>query len=54
MYLNKYTKPSRCTLPGFDENFANLCTAKHKSTLVDKKKNELPHKSFVVNAVLYR
>ena len=36
MYLKKCTKPSKCTLPGFDENFSNLCTAKQKSTLVDK------------------
>ena len=26
-----------CTLPGFDVNFDNLCTAKLKSTLVDNK-----------------
>ena len=27
--------PSKCNLPGFSENFAILCTAKLKSTLVD-------------------
>ena len=37
MYLNKCTKPSKCTLPGFDKNFASLCTAKLKSTLEDNK-----------------
>ena len=35
MYLNKCTNPSKCTLPGLDENFSNLCTEKLKSTLVD-------------------
>ena len=37
MYLNKCTNTSKCTLPGFDENFSNLCTSKLKYTLVDKK-----------------
>ena len=41
MYLNKCTKSSKYTLPGFDETFANLCTAKLKPTLVyNKQKNE--------------
>ena len=35
IYLNTFTKPSKCTLPVFDENLASLCTAKHKSTLVE-------------------
>ena len=37
MYLDKCTKPSTCTLPGFDENFYNLCNEKLKSNLVDNK-----------------
>ena len=37
MYLNKVTNSSKFTLPGFYENFANLCTAKLKSTLVYNK-----------------
>ena len=37
MYLNRCTKPSKYTLPGFDDNFANLCTAKLKSNIVDNK-----------------
>ena len=37
MYLNKRTNPSKCTLPGLVDNFANLCTAKLKSNLVDNK-----------------
>ena len=42
MYINICTNPSKCTLPGFSEIFANLCTAKLKSTLVDNKQiNEL-------------
>ena len=36
IYLNKCTKPSKCTLPGFDENVSSLCTDKHKSSLVYK------------------
>ena len=36
IYINKWTKPSKCTLPGFDENNSSLCTEKHKSTLVHK------------------
>ena len=35
MYLNRCTNPSKFTLPGFDGNFANLCTAKLKLTLID-------------------
>ena len=34
MYLNRCTNTSKCNLPGFDENFANLCTEKLKSALV--------------------
>ena len=37
MYLKKITDPSKYTLPGFDENFANLCTLKLKYTHVDNK-----------------
>ena len=29
--------PSKCTLPGFAENFANLCTSKLKYTCVDNR-----------------
>ena len=35
IYLNKCIKPSKCKLPVFYEHISNLCTAKHKSTLVD-------------------
>ena len=35
MYLNRCINTSKCTLPGLAENFANLCTAKIKYTLVD-------------------
>ena len=35
--VEKLTNNSKCTLPGFDENFANLCTEKLKPTLVDNK-----------------
>ena len=37
MYLNKCINTSECTLPGFAETFANLCTEKLKSTLVDNR-----------------
>ena len=37
MYLNKFTNPSKFTLPGFDESVANLGTKKLKSTLADNK-----------------
>ena len=37
MYLNKCTKPSKCTLPGFDKNFSNLCATKLKYNLVEKR-----------------
>ena len=37
MYLNKYANISNCNLPGFDENSADLCNAKLKSTFVDNK-----------------
>ena len=37
MYLNRWTNTSKCNLPGFAENFANLCTAKLKSTILDNK-----------------
>ena len=37
MYLNKRNNPSKCTLPGFDENVAKLCTAKLKYNIVDNK-----------------
>ena len=37
IYLNICINPSKCTLPVFAENFANLCTEKLKSTLVDNR-----------------
>ena len=37
IYIKKFTKPSKCTLPRFDENFSKFCTAKHKYTLADKR-----------------
>ena len=42
IYINKYTNPSKFTLPGFSENFANLCTAKLKSTLVENRQINNP------------
>ena len=38
-------KPSKYTLTWFDENFANLCNAKLKSTLVDNKEINNPIQS---------
>ena len=35
MYINKCTELLNCTLPEIEENFSNLCTVKHKYTLVD-------------------
>ena len=49
MYLKKCTNHSKHNLPRFDENFANLCTAKLKSTLVD---NKLSNTSSIVNVEL--
>ena len=37
IYINRCTNLSKCTLPGFAENFSNLCTAKLKSALVDNR-----------------
>ena len=44
IYLKKCINPSKCTLPGFDETFANFCTAKLKYTLVDKDKSMILNK----------
>ena len=38
----KRTDTSRYSLPGSDENFANLCTEKLKSTIVDNKYIKYP------------
>ena len=37
MYLKKCTNPSKYTLPGFDENVSNLCTAKIRPTIIYSK-----------------
>ena len=42
MYLNRCTNTSKFTVTGFDENFANYCTAKLKYTLVDNKSTNEP------------
>ena len=49
MYIKKYTKPSKCTLPGFCENNTNLCTTKLKYALVEKKINQRYNTIYVVD-----
>ena len=42
MYLNKCNNTSKFTLPVFDENFANLYSAKFKYTFVYNKEINYP------------